>query len=52
MEYARILLEKKQYRVSDVAGMVGYANTSHFIAAFAKKYNTTPGEFKKQFARE
>jgi AraC-like DNA-binding protein len=48
MEYARILLEKKQYRVSDVAGMVGYANTSHFITAYAKKYNTTPGEFMKQ----
>lgn len=52
MEYAKILLEKKQYRVSDVAGMVGYANTSHFITAFTKKYNTTPSEFMKQFTKK
>ena len=44
MELAYLLLEQRRFKVSDVAGMVGYANTSHFIAAFNKKYGVTPGE--------
>ncbi|WP_124067296.1 AraC family transcriptional regulator [Clostridium sp. E02] len=44
MELARILLEQRHFRVGDVAGMVGYANTGHFISAFRKKYGVTPGQ--------
>ncbi|MFV0414075.1 MAG: helix-turn-helix transcriptional regulator [Oscillospiraceae bacterium] len=44
MELAYLLLAQRRFRVGDVAGMVGYANTSHFIAAFSKKYGVTPGE--------
>jgi AraC-like DNA-binding protein len=45
MELARILIEQRRFKISDIAGMVGYANTSHFIAAFNKKYGATPGKF-------
>lgn len=45
MEAARLLLEQGRYRVKDVARMVGYANVSHFIEAFSKKYGTTPGRY-------
>ena len=45
MELARILIEQRRFKISDIAGMVGYANTSHFIAAFSKKYGVTPGEY-------
>lgn len=47
MELARLLIEQQRFRISDIAGMVGYANTSHFISAFNKKYGATPGEFTK-----
>lgn len=44
MEFARILLEQRRFKVGDIAGMVGYTNTGHFISAFNKKYGVTPGE--------
>lgn len=44
MELAHILLEQQRFKVGDIAGMVGYANTGHFISAFSKKYGVTPGE--------
>lgn len=47
MELARTLLDQRRFKVSDVAGLVGYTNTSHFITAFSKKYGVTPGEFNK-----
>ena len=47
MELAHILIEQQRFRVSDIAGMVGYTNTSHFIAAFTRKYGITPGKFRK-----
>lgn len=47
MELARILIEQQRFKISHIAGMVGYANTSHFITAFTKKYGVTPGEFGK-----
>ena len=44
MELAYRLLQKGRYKVKDVAWMVGYSNTSHFIEAFRKRYGVTPGE--------
>ncbi len=48
MELALVLLEQRRYKISDIAGLVGYANTSHFIAAFHKKYGFTPGEYARK----
>lgn len=45
LEYARIVLENNKATVSEVAGIVGYGNVSHFAAAFRKKYGVNPGEY-------
>ncbi|MEL6674334.1 MAG: AraC family transcriptional regulator [Bacteroidota bacterium] len=46
LEKARELLFKPETRVADVAGQVGYENTSHFILAYKKAYGHTPGQGK------
>ena len=45
MEYARKLLETNQYNVNEVGLKVGYSAASHFIAAFKKKFGTTPKKY-------
>lgn len=45
MEYARKLLLSKQYNVSEISLQIGYSTASHFIAAFRKKYGTTPKQY-------
>jgi AraC-like DNA-binding protein len=47
LETALLLFEKGESSVSDVAGMVGYGNISHFAAAFKRKYGVNPEELKK-----
>lgn len=45
MDYARKMLETGQYNVNEVGLKVGYSTASHFIAAFKKKYATTPKKY-------
>jgi len=45
MEYARKMLETGQHNVNEVGLKVGYSTASHFIAAFKKKYATTPKKY-------
>jgi len=45
MEFARKLLESGNYNVNEVGLKVGYSTSSHFIAAFKKKYGTTPKKY-------
>jgi AraC family transcriptional regulator, transcriptional activator of the genes for pyochelin and ferripyochelin receptors len=45
MEFARKLLETNQYNVNEVGLKVGYSTASHFIAAFKKKFGTTPKKY-------
>ena len=45
MEVARKLLETGKYNVNEVGLKVGYSTSSHFIAAFKKKYGTTPKKY-------
>ncbi len=45
MEHARKLLESNQYNVNEVGLQVGYSTASHFIAAFKKKFGTTPKQY-------
>ncbi len=45
MEHARRLLESNQYNVNEVGIKVGYSTSSHFIAAFKKKFGTTPKKY-------
>jgi AraC-like DNA-binding protein len=45
MEHARRLLETNQFNVNEVGTQVGYSTASHFIAAFKKKFGTTPKKY-------
>lgn len=45
MEYARRLLDSGSYNVNEVGLKIGYSTASHFIAAFKKKYGTTPKKY-------
>jgi AraC-like DNA-binding protein len=45
MEEARRMLASGKYNVNEVGLKVGYSTASHFIAAFKKKYNTTPKKY-------
>ena len=45
MEFARKLLESGENNVNEVGLKVGYSTSSHFIAAFKKKYGTTPKKY-------
>lgn len=45
MEHARRLLESNRYNVNEVGLQIGYSTASHFIAAFKKKFGTTPKKY-------
>jgi AraC-like DNA-binding protein len=45
MEEARRMLASKNYNVNEVGLKIGYSTSSHFIAAFKKKYGTTPKKY-------
>ncbi|MBU2997606.1 AraC family transcriptional regulator [Cellulophaga baltica] len=50
MDYARKMLESGQHNVNEVGLKVGYSTSSHFIAAFKKKYGTTPKKYLMSLA--
>lgn len=45
LDYSRKLLESKKYNVSEISNLIGYSTSSHFIAAFKKKFGTTPKRY-------
>ncbi|WP_313806145.1 AraC family transcriptional regulator [Flavobacterium sp.] len=45
MEHARRLLDSGSYNVNEVGLKIGYSTASHFIAAFKKKFGTTPKKY-------
>ncbi|MDG2396960.1 MAG: AraC family transcriptional regulator [Flavobacteriaceae bacterium] len=45
MEEARRMLSSRNYNVNEVGLKIGYSTSSHFIAAFKKKYGTTPKKY-------
>lgn len=45
LEYARQLLDSGSYNVNEVGLKIGYSTGSHFIAAFKKKFGTTPKKY-------
>lgn len=50
MDFARKMLETNQHNVNEVGLRVGYSTASHFIAAFKKKYGTTPKKYLMSLA--
>ena len=47
MELAKTLLLEQQLNVNEIASQLGYSTSSHFIAAFKRKYKITPKQFAK-----
>ena len=47
MEQAKNLLQQNQMNVNEISTYLGYTTSSHFIAAFKKKYGSTPKQFSK-----
>jgi len=45
MEEARRMLNSQKFNVNEVGLKLGYSTASHFIAAFKKKYGTTPKKY-------
>lgn len=43
--YAKLLLDQGQLQVNEIAYELGYANPSHFISAFKKRYGITPKKY-------
>lgn len=48
LEFAKKLLTENQLNVNEIGNKVGYSNSSHFIAAFKRKFGITPKQFTKQ----
>ena len=42
MNEARSMLNTKKYNINEISIKLGYSTSSHFIAAFKKKFGTTP----------
>jgi len=38
----------KKYRISDVAGLIGY-DDNYFARIFKKKFGTSPSEYRERF---
>jgi AraC-like DNA-binding protein len=48
LDHSKKLLVENKLNVSEIATQIGYSNSSHFIAAFKKRFDTTPKQFTKQ----
>ncbi len=45
LDYSVKLLESKKHNVAEISSIIGYSTSSHFIAAFKKKFGTTPKRY-------
>lgn len=45
MNEARNMLNSKRYNINEISLKLGYSTSSHFIAAFKKKFGTTPKKY-------
>lgn len=52
LDHARVLLDTSKFQVNEVAYQIGYANPSHFIAAFKKKFGVTPKKYLMNLSRK
>lgn len=48
MEHAKQLLGQLNYKIYEIAEMVGYPNPKHFIKVFKKTVGMTPGEYRNR----
>ncbi|SDX48209.1 transcriptional regulator, AraC family [Lutibacter oricola] len=47
MELAKKLLQENKLNVNEISTHLGYSSSSHFIAAFKRKFGITPKQFSK-----
>ena len=47
LRYAAGILSDKALSVTEACYLSGYRNLSHFVRSFKRKYNLSPGEYKK-----
>lgn len=47
MELAKKLLKENKMNVNEISTHLGYSSSSHFIAAFKRKFGITPKQFSK-----
>ena len=45
MNEARSMINSRQYNINEISLKLGYSTSSHFIAAFKKKFGTTPKKY-------
>ena len=48
MENAIILLNTRKYSIGEIATLLGFSSTSHFISLFKEKYQMTPSMYQEQ----
>lgn len=48
LEFSKKLLLENKLNVNEIGNRVGYSTSSHFIAAFKRKFGITPKQFTKQ----
>ncbi|MFD1551652.1 hypothetical protein DNU06_02885 [Putridiphycobacter roseus] len=48
LNIARDLLAENNLSIQEIGETIGYSNSSHFIAAFKKKFNLTPKKYQAQ----
>ncbi len=51
LDYSRLQLDSRKFKVNEVATQIGYTNPSHFIAAFRKKFGITPKKYLMQLPK-
>ena len=51
LKRAAELLATQQYRINEVADMLGFSSSSYFAANFQKQFNVSPSEFVKSLKR-
>ena len=51
LDYSRLQLDTRKFKVNEVATQIGYTNPSHFIAAFKKKFGITPKKYLMQIEK-
>lgn len=51
LQHAQELLADETVKIYELARLCGYADTSHFIRSFKKKYGVSPSEYRRQLGR-
>jgi len=47
LEQARLAIKNSDLPLKSIAHRVGYSHVNHFITAFKRKYNQTPGSLRQ-----